>query len=78
LLPVSTLLVSEMIRAVLTSQVGMGPEALGVVAILPLSRGAFFSAAMLCANLIEFDILREGLRRERDIISFMNAHFGFF
>jgi hypothetical protein len=30
--------------------VGLGSKALGVVAILPLSRGAFFSAAMLCAN----------------------------
>ena len=43
------------------SVVGLGPKALGVVAILPVSRGKslFFSSG--CAYITEFDFLREGL-----------------
>ena len=43
------------------AKVGLGPKALGVVAILPLSRGMSLFTAVFCAYVIEFDFLRESL-----------------
>jgi hypothetical protein len=56
----------------LMSKVGMGPEACGLVAILPLSRGTVLSFRLVRAHVTESDFLWKGLRGV-DFVPRMNA-----
>jgi hypothetical protein len=56
----------------LMSKVGMGPEACGLVAILPLSRGTVLSFRLVRAHVTESDFLWKGLMGV-DFVPRMNA-----